>query len=99
MKIKEQHLINTIRELSDTIANYKMVIFILCLVVILSVTGMVIGLNESNEKHKLGDMVCEEQGLGEFKEFDSKNKVISCYEIDEQIPFDGGNIKVVKRGG
>jgi hypothetical protein len=42
----------------------------------------------------IGQMVCNEKGLGDFVSFDSLTKTITCKPIETKIQYDGGYIKI-----
>ena len=60
--------------------------------------GMIVG-TETSPSYDIGQMVCEEKGLGEFKGFDKQNKIIQCGQPQTTIPYDGGKILVVNDWG
>lgn len=47
------------------------------------------------ELKALGQMVCDENDMGEFKSFDSEDKIIECAPKPEYKEYDGGYIKMV----
>jgi len=61
--------------------------------------GMLIGIGISvDHTHKIGQMVCDEYGFGEYQDFDPDKKVVECNEKYVEKTFDGGKIRIVKGG-
>jgi len=48
---------------------------------------------------EIGEMVCNEKGLGDFVDFDSSSKTIECEPAKQIEKYDGGWIEVVHPGG
>jgi len=57
---------------------------------------MVMGFAIASHDHtkEIGQMVCDENHLGEFVKFDSSTKIIKCEPMPEMIPYDGGRIVI-----
>ena len=60
--------------------------------------GILIGLANSDIS-EIGEMVCNEKGLGDFVDFDSSSKTIECEPAKQIEKYDGGWIEVVHPGG
>ena len=61
-------------------------------------TGMLISIS-SNDTPEIGEMVCNEKGLGDFVDFDRSSKTIECEPAKQIEKYDGGWIEVVHPGG
>lgn len=77
------------------IAIYVIAVFF----IILTIIGGYSIVDKHDENVAMGQMICDEKDLGEFKEFNIIQNKVYCYEKEELIPFDGGNIVVVSNKG
>lgn len=82
----------------DEMLFTDVVLFFLSIIVGFGI-GFILGVlatETSLDVEVIGNMVCEEQGLGEFRAFDKENNIIDCARLpEERIKYDGGFIRVV----
>lgn len=96
-KIKElEHELNCMKR---TCRNQEMDVIILMFVslikLIIIIFLIVMFYNANTDKNAIGQMVCDDNGHGEFIKFDSYNKIIECEPKPSYQEYDGGYIKVV----
>jgi len=63
--------------------------------IIIWVSILVLVLMNETQVKPIGNMVCDEQGLGEFKGFHKNSKTIKCLKEPTKIRYDGGYIQIV----
>jgi len=60
--------------------------------------GLLLGLIWIDQTADIGQMVCEENGFGDYVSFDSSSKTIKCEPTIDKFHYDSGYIEIGYKG-